>query len=453
MASPIVFRSTDSDAPTLSGTAGDLLSLLNNLLTVRRMVTAIIGVSAVDNTTEAQSNDAGQTAFKLFQGPTLADDEAYVGMPAKFDRVTFGFGTAGVANAAITLAWEYWNGTAWTALAGLVDGTTKLTVNGKVTFTIPTDWATKAVNTVGSGTAKTCFWIRVRFTVGSWTTNPLVNYITVTGWTKPFVDAANQGAFQQGGGNSIYLSINDGSGVTSPCNARVQGFETMSAIRTGTAGWPASEAATMTWRKSTVADASTRVWLVWVDDRTAYFFPQDLSLASAYLIQGFGDSFSLIPSDGFRSVLFGCGTDAAGAISASNSPGDILLGTISSTSVAHYLDRAFTGFGGAVAFGKFAMVPGAVMTNLSTGTVQFPNGSDGGLVISRIGIQEATSTWRGWLRGLFVIAHAVTNFADGDTFSGVNEFVGRTFLVLKFAGQGGAGGVLALETSDTVDTN
>jgi hypothetical protein len=459
MASPIVFRSTDSDAPTVSGTAGDLLTLLNGLLTVRRMVTAIIGVSAVDNTTEAQSNDAGQTAFQLFQGPTLANDEAYIGMPAKFDRVTFGFGTAGVANAGITLAWEYWNGTAWTALSGLVDGTTKLTVNGKVTFTIPTDWATKAVNTVGSGTAKTCFWIRVRFTVGSWTTNPLVNYVTVTGWTKPFVDSANQGAFQQGGGNSIYLSINDGSGVTSPCNARVQGFETMSAIRTGTAGWPVSEAATMTWRKSTVADSSTRVWLVWADDRTVYFFVIDLSLASCYLVHGFGDFFSLIPSDGFRSMLLGCITDAAGAITQANSPGDTLTAVAGGTaSGGHYLDRAFSGFGAATAFNVYGCVPSQALTNFSAAlntAFTFPNPADGGLIVTPLWIGEgASALLRGRLRGLFVPVHAIASFTDGDTFAGVNEYVGKTFLILKLAGQaGGAGGVLALETSDTVDAN
>ena len=46
----------------------------------------------------------------------MTNDEAYFGMPAKFDRLTFGFGTPGVQNATITLAWEYWNGSAWTAL-------------------------------------------------------------------------------------------------------------------------------------------------------------------------------------------------------------------------------------------------------------------------------------------------------------------------------------------------
>lgn len=449
MASPIIFRSTDSDAPTISGVAGALLTLLNGLLTIKRQFTAISGASFVDNTAEAQSNDAGQTAFKLFQGPTVTVDEAYIGMPAKFDRATFGFGTPGVQNAAITLAWEYWNGSAWTALSGLVDGTSELTATGKVTFTIPGNWATVAVNAV------TCYWIRVRFTAGSWTTNPLVNYVSVTGWTKPFVDAANQGAFQQGGGNMIYLSLNDGTGPGTARDVRPLGYETMSAIRTGTGPWPTVEAATMAWRKSSTADATTRVWLVWADDRTVYWFVQDASLANAYLVHYFGDFFSLIPGDGFRNMLVGNIAETAGALSAGNSPGDIMNGSVTVTLGGHYLDRAFHGFGGAIAFGKDAAVPGVAMTGLH-GVFQFPNGADGGLVMSPIYLHEATATVRGRFRGLFAMPHPIVSFTDGDTFSGVNEYAGKTFLVLKLAGQANitqAGGILALETSDTVDAN
>lgn len=448
MASPIVFRSTDSDAPTISGVAGSLLTLLNGLLTIKRMFTGISGASFVDNTTEAQGNVTGQTAFKLFQGPTVSADEAYFGMPAKFDRITFAFGTVGVP-AGVTLAWEYWNGTAWTALSGVVDGTSTLTVNGKVTFTIPTTWTTKSVNAV------TCYWVRLRYTAGSWSTNPLVNYSVVTGWVKPFADASNIGAFQQGGGNLIFLSVNDNAPGTAR-DARPLGYETMSALQTGTSPWPAAEASTMAFRKSVTADATTRTWLLWADDRTFYWMPISVEqTAGAYIFHGFGEFFSFIPADAYRNFIIGDIAETAGAISAGNTPGDVLVAaTNGAVTGGHYLNRAFHGLVVAPGFSKASALAGAspIVFGLNGAqTLTFPNPADGGLVVSPIYILEATTTLRGRMRGLFLPQHPPASFSDGATYSGANEYVGRTFLIVNPAGQGS--GAIALETSDTVDAN
>ena len=140
---PKLLANTDTGASTLSGTAGDLLTILDTTLVLGRQFTAISGASFVNNSTAARLQ--GSTAWKLFQGPTVTNDEAYFGYQAKFEQLVFVLGTAGVENAAITLAWEFWNGSAWTAFSPDTDGTAKFTASGTVKWTIAnlTSWATK----------------------------------------------------------------------------------------------------------------------------------------------------------------------------------------------------------------------------------------------------------------------------------------------------------------------
>jgi hypothetical protein len=49
------------------------------------------------------------------------------------------------------IAWEYWNGTVWASLSGVVDGTNSFQNSGLrlVTWTIPGDWATSTINSQG----------------------------------------------------------------------------------------------------------------------------------------------------------------------------------------------------------------------------------------------------------------------------------------------------------------
>jgi len=105
--------------------------------------------------------------------PTGATGDAiYFGANFPFSKLTINVSTAG-SYTDITLAWEYWNGTAWTALSGLTDGTSGFTVSGTndVTYTLPTDWAKTTVN------GQEFYWIRCVATYGtspSVTAQPLI---------------------------------------------------------------------------------------------------------------------------------------------------------------------------------------------------------------------------------------------------------------------------------------
>jgi hypothetical protein len=60
-----------------------------------------------------------------------------------------------------------------------------------------------------------------------------------------------------------------------------------------------------------------------------------------------------------------------------------------------------------------------------------------------------TLSIRGRMRGLYQIAHPQANFAEGDTFAGSGEYVGRTFMVVKLLTGAAAGtSYMAVETTE-----
>jgi hypothetical protein len=121
------------------------------------MAVADDGGAQTDETAAANSAGAGD----MHLGPALAvKDDAYIfsyRMPFSALRLTI----SQIAKDC-TIAWEYYNGSAWGSIVGLVDGSTGLTVLGasSITFTPPADWAK---NTLTAG--EKFYSIRARFTV------------------------------------------------------------------------------------------------------------------------------------------------------------------------------------------------------------------------------------------------------------------------------------------------
>lgn len=457
---PKVFRQSDSGAPALSGQVGTLIEVFDSHMIINRQFTAVSGGTFVNNTTEARLE--GGTAFVLFQGPTQSNDEAYFGMSQKFERLRFDFATPGVQNAAITLTWEFWNGSAWTSFTPDSDGTNELTQDGSVVW-VPanlTGWVANSVNSV------TLFWVRVRFTAGSWTTNPTVNYVTAGGWTKAF-SGTNTAAYRQGGGNQFYLNVNDnGPGAGGAREARLTGFETMSAIDTGTGQFPTNVQSSIgigAWvaRKSTTADATARNYILVCDDRGFILFTATGDTAGVYYDCLFGDIHSRGGSgDGYRTIIIGRVLENSNSLTQTG----FMTASLSNATVGgHHMARSYTGTGTSIAVGKHGH-PNLVATTitLTAGSAglgtQYPNGPDGALCLSRIAVTEsANNTLRGRLRGIWQVGHFHDNFADADVFQGVGAEAGKTFLIVKQLATGGGNnsalGIVAIETSDTWETN
>lgn len=104
----------------------------------------------IDNTAEASTEEG--TEFDVMD---TTDDYLYLGESNTFSAAKFEWHTRG---SYYNLVVEYWNG-AWTTLTGdlndLVDDTSNFESDGRISWTIPGDWATTSVN------SQTKYWIRI----------------------------------------------------------------------------------------------------------------------------------------------------------------------------------------------------------------------------------------------------------------------------------------------------
>lgn len=130
-------------------------------------VDADAGPAFSDQTTDF--NDAGAGDWVVFPATDAVGDYAAIGLSFPFNKLilTSVGGTQGVGGVVV---WEYWNGSAWTALSGVTDGTTSFTAalgaGQTVSWTVPGDWAAQVLN--GSASL---YYVRARITT-TYTTNP-----------------------------------------------------------------------------------------------------------------------------------------------------------------------------------------------------------------------------------------------------------------------------------------
>lgn len=87
---------------------------------------------------------------------TIANgDVLYIGSPGRFDVLKFILDAGRVGGAAV---WEYWNGSAWTALSFISDSTNLLGTSGTLAFNKPSNWRDVTVNNARK------YWVRMRVT-------------------------------------------------------------------------------------------------------------------------------------------------------------------------------------------------------------------------------------------------------------------------------------------------
>jgi hypothetical protein len=96
----------------------------------------------------ADANSAAANDVQVLPVAPVNGDAFYLGYSTRFASITVNIGTVATDGA---VTWEYWNGSSWTALAGVSDGTSGFTVGGAqtVSWTMPSDWATTTVNSQG----------------------------------------------------------------------------------------------------------------------------------------------------------------------------------------------------------------------------------------------------------------------------------------------------------------
>ncbi len=451
---PKLFKSSDSGASTLTGQVGKLTTILDECLVLNRQFTAISGASFVDNSVEARLE--GGSTFKLFQGPTATNDEAYFGLQQQFEQIAFKFGTV---QAGGTLVWEFWNGSAWTTFVP-TDGTNGFTQDGTVSWSIAalTAWVTTAVNAV------TVYWVRVRFT-GTVSQNPLVNSLTITGWAVAF-SGTNKRIYRMGAGSAgLMVRIQDdglnwlsaGASTAAAAEAQFAGCETASAIDTLTNEFPtaAQKANRLAVRKSATADATTRNWAILADDRTYYLIPGTAGVSGSvvsglfYSVTHFGEFYSTQPGDPWKVIILGRNVnDSAGSTEVWN-PASLVTATVNNLFAA----RTYTAAVGSAVMGQHGDYYKGGATAMQLGSLPFPNSPDGGLWLAEIVISEATGGSghvRGKLRGLYSFLHSSTvGILDQAVFQGSGGLAGKTFRMFLQT----AINMITLETSNTWPTS
>lgn len=279
---------------------------------------------------------------------------------------------------------------------------------------------------------------------------------TAAGWTEAFT-GTNKAAFRADSGTRHYFRVqDDGGGTGGAKEALIRGFETMSDVDTGTGEFPTAAQSSLTSnslviRKSATADGTDRAWIVIADDRTCYVLVFTGDNATVYLTFGFGEFYSFVSGDAYNSFLIARATENSATLTV-----DTLdrVSTTMAVATGHYMPRGYTGLGTSVQFGKHGDVAKSNGATALLGAITFPNPADGGLYISRVWIHDNTTAptpnIRGQMRGFWQPLHTLASFTNADTFSGVGNIAGYTFLLQKTSGNNGT---YCFETSATLLEN
>jgi hypothetical protein len=261
---------------------------------------------------------------------------------------------------------------------------------------------------------------------------------TAAGWTKAF-SGTNLASYLPAAGH--YLDVNDAAaGANGAKEATVRGYESMTAVGTGTNPFPTTAQIASPGefvRKSVTADGTARGWWLIADQYTFYLFILSGDSVGFYTSFGFGRFYSTKTGDTYRSIILG--HNATGSGSATGLDVGSPAGAFNNLTGGVYLARVAAGTGTSSTCGIMGFSAG--FNTFSAG----PNPNDGNIYLSRMFLNEALSSTgiRGYLRGVYQIITA-NGLNDGDTFTGAGDFAGRTFVVLN---KTTSGAYLAVETS------
>jgi hypothetical protein len=274
------------------------------------------------------------------------------------------------------------------------------------------------------------------------------------GWTITHT-AANKRVYTQGAGSGMGFRVRDNAGGTGGAKeALIRGGESWTDIDTPVGPFPTAAQSALTdssqvVRKSNTADATTRAWKIFADDKTINMFIMSGDTANVYKSWRFGEIDSYVTAD-----IYAC---AIGARNIENSTSTaeytFFFNAGAFTTSLNWIARNYAGLGTSAILGlsgDFAKNGGSAGVK---GTIAFLNAPDGGLYISPIYCAETANSYiRGVLRGVYYPLHATANFNDGDTFSGIGYYAGKTFecVVGPYDGSAAAICCIIFETSATL---
>jgi len=303
--------------------------------------------------------------------------------------------------------------------------------------------------------------------------------LPAAGWSKPFSGthvAVYRNAAPTGTGHCLRVN----NAVASLGVAYVHGFGAMSALDTGTDGYPVGEAG-MNFSgivASSTFDATPRAWTLIADRQRLHLFVR--FDGSRWLYTFFGDFASFVAPDPWACVLIASNpNNTAGSASSmvGGFSGGLRLGAPQQNGSVGISNESLGSLNGAIALARnFAGVDTPTYARLVDAVRPFDSGSSistlgglptaaalpypypptGGLVLNPVYLLEASvlsvnsARYRGRLPGLWAPLHERA-LAHGDTFAGSGNLAGRAFEVFAvWAGSSTLSeGRAIIETSNT----
>lgn len=257
------------------------------------------------------------------------------------------------------------------------------------------------------------------------------------GWGKPFA-ATNKAVYQSANlaATRLFLRVDDAAATV----AQVRGYESMSDVDTGSNLFPTIAqvaAASLTWGKSSTADATARSWGLFADDQGLYFFPRNHATTAYAPFYAFGDLDRMLASDAYHCMVMAHG--ASSVVIPYQSTAAHILDTSSSTGC--YLARAASQAVGATTFVRGGH---RASNNFGSGAAAYSAALDGQLhlhapVLAYDGAPSANPP-RGILPGILQpLQSSVLNHAQ--IVDGEGAYAGRAIMLWAVAGASGEGRV------------
>jgi hypothetical protein len=257
-----------------------------------------------------------------------------------------------------------------------------------------------------------------------------------------------------------YYRVDDASPDSDARFARLVGYDTMSAVDTGTGPFGVSGGAPLYCypRKSNTADSTARPWIIAADDRTAILLINNGFSSDRYAVTYLGEFFSYVGTDSYQGILIGRsslsvgGCYEAGGLWQSNSASTYNLHPYAW--LARDFDHTPDGTqAGLSAHGlAFYNVAGDGISHPMRGYFTGTNPADSALWVSPVPVisKRSDPCIRGHLRGFYVPLVTLDYYSPGDTFSGTGDLAGKTFEYLHIQASASStdqSGNIALETS------
>lgn len=374
MTTPVVrvFRSADTGAPVLSGTAGAVVTVFDAFL-----------VNGYNGQSVSSITRTGSTATVTF-------------------AAAHGYATDGLTIVRIA-------------------GATQPEYNGD--FQI-------------SNVTATTFDITVTGTPATPATGTITCVVAPADWTKAYSGTNKAAYRAPSGNRLFLRVQDDNPNADSNTSANTRGYETMTGIDTGTGLFPTlgQLAKGIVINKSSTSDATARPWLAFSDGYSFHFFyAYNASYPTLYSSFYFGDPVSEMSSDPFGVLIFGQRT--LGGVPWTDLDHNMISGNSSSIAAqpGHYFCRLFSQVGGAVGAGKLGNVAAGGI-NIGQGILTYPSPANNSLYVGPLYVSD-TSCIRAQIKSIWQPFHT-RPLGHGNYISAAQSPIGRRLFAVSITGSG-----------------